>query len=467
MIDLTKAKAGDKIRFRGGSSAIVDHIEFLHVDLDHGGIFSIHFQDGTNARFTAGGKAHSRTSFWEDGHPFGHLDDKFDITSIRTPHRTAHSLSVSRAFNIASRRPGDHSGRHPALEFQTGNHLRGIAGRYVIPGNYTAPEYEDMTSRKMHDAAAAMAGGDIPRFAFWDIIEKAPPPEFLAKSWNRLVRLNPVLKKVRLDKTNAEDMYNAHLGVTSGFNVDDINFFLEQKKVGEGLPAKQAREMPVHGDRVKRIDAIALTPMFWVASPKTAEKIEERLLRHKAEAERVKHQPAREFEKAAGIKGIAAHYRYPHRMGAVEFDDYYTWTFKRSGLILPGVLAAKGIACPAIGPTEDIDNYLKRTPPAFRAELQEAWGDMVRLNPVLKKVKLDRNSVNELYDAINGVASGFNTDDLNFYIARSRGPITRHHLEGEELVEARVGQRMQWIVSPKTFAKIERKLHIKRGPKAA
>ena len=469
MIDLTKAKAGDKIRFRGGSSAIVESIELTHIDLTHGGVFSLRFQDGTNARFTVGGKPHSKHSYWEDGDPYGRLDEGFEITSIRTPRRTDRPLSVSRAFNVASRRPGDHTSRHPALDFQTANLLRCIAGRYVIPSNYTAPEYEDLTSRKMHDAAAALAGGEAPRFKFWDIIEKAPPPEFLRKSWNKLVRLNPVLKGVRFDKANAEEMYNAHLGVTSGFNVDDINFFLEQKKVGDGLPAKQAREMPVHGERLQRIEAAALTPMFWVASPKTAEKVEERLLRHKAEAGRLQHQPARAFERAAGIKGIAAHYRYPHRMGAVEFDDYYTWTFTGFATIEPKVLAAKGITCPPVGADEGIDDYLHRTPPAFLAELQQAWTDMVRLNPVLKKVKFDRDNVNELYDAINGVASGFNTDDLNFFIARGRTP-EAHVLytnPAMEQVEAEAGANMEWIVSPKTFAKIEKKLHGKRGPKAA
>jgi hypothetical protein len=184
---------------------------------------------------------------------------------------------------LASRRPGDSHSRHPALEFQTNNHLRGIAGRYQIPGNYTAPEYEDKTSREIRRAAKEMNGG-VEAFNFWAVLEKNRPPKFLTKSWNKLVRLNPQLKKVKFDKTNAEEMYNAHLGVTSGFNVDDINFFMEQKKVGEGLPAKQAHEMPVHGDRLNRIDNMAKTPMFWVASPKTAVKVEERLLRQKKKA---------------------------------------------------------------------------------------------------------------------------------------------------------------------------------------
>jgi hypothetical protein len=250
-----------------------------------GAIFTVWFEDSTSADFAQNGKVVSATAHFSDGYPFGHLDEKFDMASITVPKRTVHSLSISRAFNMASRRPGDEHTRHPALEFQTQNHLRGIAGRYRIPGNYTAPEYEDRMSREMIALARPLLTGQERR-NFWDVLEKIAPPPQLKKSWNTLVRLNPALKAVKFDKTNAEEMYNAHLGVTSGFNVDDINFFLQQKHVGEGLPARQARAMPGHGERLKRIDDIAKAPMFWVASPKTAEKVEARLLRKKKELAR-------------------------------------------------------------------------------------------------------------------------------------------------------------------------------------
>ena len=276
-IDLAKAKAGDKIRFKGGSSAILESAEFLHVDVDHGSVYAVAFQDGITAEFTRSGKPYSKVSYIWGDRPFGALDEKYEMTSIRTPQPTGNSLSISRAFNIASRRPGDNLSRHPALEFQTNNHLRGIAGRYKIPGNVTAPEYEDMMSQKVHAAIEALSDGKAKNF--WDVLETTDPFDFLAKSWKKLVRLNPVLRKVRLDEGSAEEVYNAHLGVTSGFNVDDINFFLEQKRIGEGLPAKQAHEMPVHGERLDRIDAVAKTRVFWVASPATAHKVEERFKR--------------------------------------------------------------------------------------------------------------------------------------------------------------------------------------------
>jgi hypothetical protein len=279
-VDLAKAKAGDRARFRGGSSSVMEKIELQGVSAAKGAIYTATFRDGTIAEFTQDGAVISDRSRFTDGYPYGSLGPDFNMAAVTTPKRTTHSLSISRAFNLASRRPGDQHCRHPALEFQTQNHLRSIAGRYRIPGNYTAPEYEDVTSAMVIAETKAMVTPADKR-SHWNVLERIAPPEPLKKSWNRLVRLNPVLKGVKFDRNNGEEMYNAHLGVTSGFNVDDMNFFLEQKRVGEGLPAKQAHEMPVHGDRLLRIEGMAKTPMFWVASPKTAEKVEARLLRKK------------------------------------------------------------------------------------------------------------------------------------------------------------------------------------------
>ncbi|MEZ0224353.1 MAG: hypothetical protein ACAH83_07370 [Alphaproteobacteria bacterium] len=187
------------------------------------------------------------------------------------PHRKP--LSLSRAFNDAA--------THPALRFQRQNNLRGIAGRYFIPDGKTAAQYEKWMSRRMSaHVGREMKKRNATEFDYWAVAEDLGLPPFLEKSWDRLVELNPALKDVKLNKSGVEDVYNAHIGVTSGFNVDDINFFLKQKHIGDGLPAKQAREMPVHGARLARIRAAAEAEMFWVVSPATAKKIEKRFKRN-------------------------------------------------------------------------------------------------------------------------------------------------------------------------------------------
>jgi hypothetical protein len=186
------------------------------------------------------------------------------------PHRKP--LSLSRAFNDAS--------THPALRFQRDNNLRGIAGRYYIPDGKTAAQYEKAMSRRMHaHVEAEMKKRNATEFDYWRVAESMGVPAFLEKSWGKLVALNPALKKVKFDRRCVEDAYNVHIGVTSGFNVNDINFFIRQRHVGEGLPALQSHRMPVHGARLDRINAAAESQMFWVASPATAKKIEKRFRR--------------------------------------------------------------------------------------------------------------------------------------------------------------------------------------------
>ncbi len=189
-------------------------------------------------------------------------------------------LSLSRAFNAAS--------RHPAWNFQRLNNLRGIAGAYKIPEGMTASEYEDRTLQRvfadkgLQKTLNQSSAKDMQDFwrsgGFWRALNDQPPPQLLTDSWNALVALNPQLQQVKAETNTLSSLLEAHYGVTSGFNIDDINFFLEQKKVGEGLPGLQSRNMPVHGERLERIEA-ATSQMFWVVSPKTAEKIENRFKR--------------------------------------------------------------------------------------------------------------------------------------------------------------------------------------------
>lgn len=276
-VDLAKAKRRDKVRFREGGAAILEKIRLARNDASLGDIFAVTFSDRVQAEYTRDGRAISPYARIE-GESYGQLGPQFDIVSRRPQGHSHKPLSLSRTFNLAARSAGDRSTRHPAYEFQRNNNLRGIAGRYRIPGGYTAPEYEDLTSRKMTRAMNKLAGGRGNRHN-WRLMATAESPDFLQRSWRRLLALNPVLQNVKVDVKNAHDLFNAHFGVTSGFNPDDINFFLEQRHVGDGLPAKQAREMPVHGARIARVEAVAASHMFWVASPKTVEKIEQRFKR--------------------------------------------------------------------------------------------------------------------------------------------------------------------------------------------
>lgn len=162
-------------------------------------------------------------------------------------------LSLSKAFNDVS--------RHPARCFELGNNLRGIAGHYKIPQAMTACAYEAQTIERMHEAARRKAQRKNTEVGyFWEFIRAIKSPKFLLESWDELVRLNPVLGKIQMNKQSAEDLFNAHMGVTSGFNINDINFYIEQTHQG-GFPARQARNMPDHGARINRLENVSPVPI--------------------------------------------------------------------------------------------------------------------------------------------------------------------------------------------------------------
>jgi len=156
-------------------------------------------------------------------------------------------LPFSEAFNAVT--------HQPAWEFERANDVKGIAGRYVIPDGMTAYSYERRMLRSVK--------------------------KNLAQSWRKLRLANPELSRIRIDKTDAFSVYDAHMGVTSGFNIDDINFFMALRQRIEAV-ALYVRSSPVHGARLERIDAICRARLQWVPSPKTARKMEKLLLQRGA-----------------------------------------------------------------------------------------------------------------------------------------------------------------------------------------
>lgn len=181
-------------------------------------------------------------------------------------------LSLSKAFNDLS--------HYPARRFELSNNLRNIAGHYKIPNGMTADAYEKRIRKKLDKEVNLEAQRKNITGGFRIVLKMMKSPKFHLDSWHKLVRLNPVLTDVQIDKENAMDLFNAHFGVTSGFNIDDINFYIAQEHRGV-LPAQDARAMPDHGERLKRIEAVSKTSVNWVMSPKTARKVENRLKRHK------------------------------------------------------------------------------------------------------------------------------------------------------------------------------------------
>lgn len=162
---------------------------------------------------------------------------------------------------------------YPALKFASDNGLRDIAQFYTIPNGMTAFAYSEEVWRRDR-WREDRENWNLPKFIY-QVIDLIDKPDFSKGRWKMLVDLNPCLKEVDLNIEDRKELRNAIAGVRYGFNVDDINFFLEQIHIGEGHAGRNAENIPVHADRVKRIfNAAVNKEIGWVMSPKTAIEVE-------------------------------------------------------------------------------------------------------------------------------------------------------------------------------------------------
>lgn len=177
------------------------------------------------------------------------------------------------------------------------------------------------------------------------------------------------------------------------------------------------------------------------------------------------HQPARRFEVKTGITSIAGDYQLPNGMNAAQFEDHFNWQFLGDRTVPPPALAEKGLMTSATSPELNLD-VLKTAPPEVGQFYRQTWDHLVELNPILKDVKLDRTNLVEVNHAISGVSSGFNTNDINFYLERNRGGASaKGYFEDPRFkwIAAESGERPTWIASPETLTTITNSVAEAKG----
>lgn len=160
--------------------------------------------------------------------------------------------------------------------------------------------------------------------------------------------------------------------------------------------------------------------------------------------------PAEDFEAHTGLRGIAGHYRFPHNMSATTYQTRLE--------------AYSGSTCFSTAPS-----------PEDAAAIRKEWETMVRLNPGLANVRLDKKSSAEILNALLGAASQFNADDINFFLLHQRrGDQAEDKIEALKkslrqlmhirmAVELTAGARMEWIPSPQTLQKARAALEERTG----
>lgn len=185
-------------------------------------------------------------------------------------------------------------------------------------------------------------------------------------------------------------------------------------------------------------------------------------------------QPTRLFEQQTGLTGIAANYVFPHPFTAAEYEDRYVWLFAADGFKhIPTVLTGTGLPEETmLSPDRrcGIYEFLQERSSGYKDLLHAGWRDLERLNPETAQLVFDRNDIHQTYDALLGVTSGYNINDINFFLDLKRQGVApgmhAQTLPGYKdihwNIECMTNTRMQWVASMPTMEKIAKLLSNRR-----
>lgn len=178
--------------------------------------------------------------------------------------------------------------------------------------------------------------------------------------------------------------------------------------------------------------------------------------------------PAKALEDALGIEGISANWKMPE---GEDIDSIEKKVNPKRGILgevtetLFWIVHDKrdSTACNSIN--YKLLNFVIGIEERRRVKLYSAvWNNLIKENPALCQVDVDRSNSRSLWDAIRGCASQFNVDDINYFLHYSieeRNTAEYRKLD-DTLTEKGVERRQrQWVTSPETMQRILQALEKK------
>ena len=156
------------------------------------------------------------------------------------------------AFNTAAT---DRSHQQPAARLSKRYKLTNIAGTYRMPQGLSAPVIE----------AYCIANATL---AFEGKLAQEDAHDNLRTVIDRLIDINPSLKNVRCAMNQYRACYDFALGITSGFNSDDIQFFID------GNFFQKSMDNPAYAAKFNAAcTALGSDTLGWVPAPQTLDRI--------------------------------------------------------------------------------------------------------------------------------------------------------------------------------------------------
>lgn len=168
----------------------------------------------------------------------------------------------------------------PALNFEKATGIEGVGRVYKMPGGISMQYMESLIPG--YEFSAFLMKPVIPfdekvRFAWGMAAEGLAPVTMHTGDRARLLTdklcdLNPALEQVRFDRTDQSLCLHFIVGVTSGFNPSDLQFYLDEKLKNDLDEAMAYRRTGPKGQLDTRCDEIFgkdSCMVQWVPSPET------------------------------------------------------------------------------------------------------------------------------------------------------------------------------------------------------
>lgn len=168
--------------------------------------------------------------------------------------------------------------------------------------------------------------------------------------------------------------------------------------------------------------------------------------------------PARMLEETAGIQGISARWNMPEGKTEHEIGLETEELFIRTG---PGFGFYNLRTCKtlfrklATGQFEGAD---------WKKQAHDRLLQIIELNPQLSAVRYNPDSENSILIFLYGITSGFNAQDIDYFLNRTEEERTSDE-EIQQQLSKEIGHKILWFPSPQTREQIRQAIVLKNAAK--
>lgn len=164
--------------------------------------------------------------------------------------------------------------------------------------------------------------------------------------------------------------------------------------------------------------------------------------------------PARMLENEAGISGISAHWKMPE--GTTEYGIGLDTEelFIRTG---PGFGYYNVRTCKTLFRKLATGQFEGA---GWKKQAHDQLLKIIELNPQLKAVRYNPDSSNNIITFLYGITSGFNAQDINYFLNRTEKEATADP-EIQQKLSEEIGYPVSWFPSPQTRDKIRQAITLK------